>query len=89
MAKGKCILILQEEEERIKLIAEALTKYKEWEEEKQGFGVKIIPEPIQFKPIKEHQLVREGAPTITYSKSTYIEQHELMYKLLKADGRLV
>ena len=34
-------------------------------------------------------MIKEGAPQIAYSKSSYLEQHDLQYKMLKADGRLI
>lgn len=44
---------------------------------------------INFKLIKESQILKEGPPAISYSKNCYLDQGELLYKMLKAEGKLV
>lgn len=44
---------------------------------------------MKFKGINENQIIKEGPPAITYSKTSYGEHHELLYKVLKADVKMV
>lgn len=50
---------------------------------------KKTPDVVKFRPIKESQILKEGPPTMTYSKTSYSEHHELMYKVLKANVKMV
>lgn len=52
-------------------------------------SVKQPPEIVKFKNVKEFQMVKDGPPAMTFSKTSYGETHELMYKVLKADVKLV
>lgn len=80
------------EEKRFKLILKGIDKLKELEDEKLGISGLIGKQDgdiINFKWIKESQLIKDGPPPITYSKSCYVEQGDLLYKMLKTDGKLI
>ena len=72
-------------------ILKGLVKIKELEDEKLGISTptKQMGEIVNFKLIKESQVLKDGPPAITYSKNSYTDQNELLYKMLKAEGKLV
>lgn len=83
---------LELEEKRFKNIFKGITKIKDLEDEKlgiPGLANKQGGEMINFKLIKESQILKEGPPAISYSKNCYLDQGELLYKMLKAEGKLV
>jgi len=83
---------LELEDKRFKFISKGITRIKEIEDEKLGFtglSNKAGGELVNFKMIKESQILKDGPPPITYSKNCYLDQGELLYKVLKAEGRLI
>jgi hypothetical protein len=44
---------------------------------------------LNFRPIRETQLLSSAAPTLAYSKSYHVENSELLYKILRGETRLV
>lgn len=80
------------EEKRFRSMFKAICKVKEQEDEKLGISTpssKSSNEIINFKTIKESQIMKDGPPALTYSKSAYVDQGELLYKMLKTEGRLI
>jgi hypothetical protein len=80
------------EEKKMRHIYKAITKLKEIEDEKLGITTPIgkqSGEIVNFKLIKESQILKDGAPAITYSKGSYTDQSDLLYKMLKTEGRLI
>lgn len=79
------------QEKRFKQISKGIQKIKELEDEKLGISG-FTPkqgELINFKLIKENQILKDGPPAITYSKSCYSDQNDLLYKMIKAEGKLI
>lgn len=80
------------EDKRLKLIYKGITKLKELEDEKHGISnlsSKQTSNVLNFKPIKEAQLLKDGPSLLAYSKNCYVEQNDLLYKMLKTEGRLI
>ena len=50
---------------------------------------KAVAELIKFKVPKPFQLMKEVPPQVVFTKTSYGEPHDLMYKVLKADVKLV
>lgn len=44
---------------------------------------------LVFKPIKEGQMMQSAPPSLSYSKSFHPEHHDLLYKLLKCEQKLI
>ena len=44
---------------------------------------------LQFKPIRENQLLHNAPPSLGYAKSYHVENSELLYKVLRGDTKLV
>lgn len=68
----RCEEYIELEEKRFKHIYNGITKLKELEDEKlgiPGLASKQGGEMINFRLIKESQLIKEGAPAMTYSKN--------------------
>lgn len=83
---------LESEAKLFKMIYKGITKVKELEDEKLGIKPdtsKNNSEIVNFKVIKETQILKDGPPAIMYSKGGYNEQNELLYKMLKTEGRLI
>lgn len=60
------------EEKRFKHLFQGINRLKELEDEKlgiSGFGYKQGGEFINFKLIKENQILKDGPPAITYTKN--------------------
>lgn len=47
------------------------------------------PNVLHFLPVQESQLVKDFIPTAFYTKGSYVQGHELLYKIQKNDSRLV
>jgi hypothetical protein len=83
---------LEVEDKRLRSIAKGIAKIKELEDEKLGISGVISQQNgniINFKLIKESQIIKEGPSPLTYSKSWYADQGDLLYKVLKAEGRMI
>ena len=80
------------ENKRFKFISKGIVKLKELEDEKLGITGLIMKqggELVNFKLIKENQILSNGPPPISYTKNSYLDQGDLLYKVLKAEGRLI
>ena len=48
------------------------------------------PPIVQFRPVRDNQLISSTAPTLVYAKSySVVENNELLYKILRGETRLV
>ena len=52
-------------------------------------GGDFRPILITFSSVSENQLVRNGPPQNNYSKGNFLNYKELLYRVFKADARLV
>lgn len=77
---------------RLRNIFKGISKVKDIEDEKLGISG-LMPKHgsdiLNFKLIKENQLIKEGAPSLMYSKSSYTEQNDFLYKMIKTEGKLI
>lgn len=55
-----------------------------------GYHTQQPPPLVQFRAIRENQLIRESAPTQAFASGyTPIESSELLYKIFRGETRLV
>jgi tubulin polyglutamylase TTLL5 len=47
------------------------------------------PPLIKFSPVNEDQLVKDSITFSTYNKGNFIQNRDLLYKVLKTDGKIV